>query len=100
MPMAKTIDRLELTAAKMRAREKRDRNKIESVVPPEFRRVSTVLNQALTQTSGAGNGDKKPPEKKIQTGEFDDQYTCPSCGAELVRFESCYRCKKCGWTKC
>lgn len=30
---------------------------------------------------------------------FDD-YHCPMCGGELTRWEGCYRCKKCGWSKC
>ena len=29
-----------------------------------------------------------------------DEYLCPMCGGELTRWEGCYRCKKCGWSKC
>ena len=29
-----------------------------------------------------------------------DEHKCPICGGELTRWESCYRCKKCGWSKC
>lgn len=25
---------------------------------------------------------------------------CPFCAGEMIRFEGCYRCKKCGWSKC
>ncbi|MBQ3646499.1 MAG: hypothetical protein IJP96_10285 [Synergistaceae bacterium] len=35
-----------------------------------------------------------PPEKNIQSD------ICPECGGKLERWESCYRCKKCGWSKC
>lgn len=29
-----------------------------------------------------------------------DEHHCPLCGGELTRWEGCYRCKKCGWSKC
>ena len=29
-----------------------------------------------------------------------DEYHCPVCDGELTRWEGCYRCKKCGWSKC
>ena len=29
-----------------------------------------------------------------------DEHHCPMCGGELTRWEGCYRCKKCGWSKC
>ena len=32
--------------------------------------------------------------------EFDGIH-CLDCGStDLVRWESCYRCRKCGWSKC
>ena len=30
---------------------------------------------------------------------FDENH-CPYCGGDLMRFEGCYRCKKCGWSRC
>lgn len=32
--------------------------------------------------------------------EHFGEHSCPMCGGELVRYEGCYRCKKCGWSKC
>ena len=29
-----------------------------------------------------------------------DEHHCSLCGGELTRWEGCYRCKKCGWSKC
>lgn len=29
-----------------------------------------------------------------------DEHHCLLCGGELTRWEGCYRCKKCGWSKC
>ncbi len=30
---------------------------------------------------------------------FDENH-CPYCDGDLMRFEGCYRCKKCGWSRC
>lgn len=30
---------------------------------------------------------------------FDENH-CPYCGGDLMRFEGCYCCKKCGWSRC
>ena len=32
--------------------------------------------------------------------QLQEENTCPICGCELVRYEGCYRCKKCGWSRC
>ena len=40
-----------------------------------------------------------PGVKDYPEPVFDD-YHCPLCGGELTRWEGCYRCKKCGWSKC
>ena len=72
MPKAKTLDRLELTRRKMAFREMA---KHAHEVPPALGVIEHL-------------------EKS-----FDENH-CPYCGGELMRYEGCYRCKKCGWSKC
>ena len=67
---ANTLNRLELTRRKMAFRE--------------------MMKHAHEVPCAAGV-EELPP---------DDEHTCPVCGGELVRYEGCYRCKKCGWSKC
>ena len=40
------------------------------------------------------------PEVEDDEEEHVDENLCPYCGIELARYESCYRCNKCGWSKC
>ena len=40
-----------------------------------------------------------PGAEEHQEPLLDDEHSCPICGGELVRYEGCYRCKKCGWSK-
>ena len=72
MTKAQTLDRIELTKRKMAFRE--------------------AIKHA--DDIPAYPGAEEHPEPQIQ-GNF-----CPFCGGELIRFECCYRCKKCGWSKC
>ncbi len=70
MTKAKTLDRLELTRRSMAARE------------------------ALRHGHGI------IAEVEDDEEEYADENLCPYCGIELVRYESCCRCRKCGWSKC
>ena len=73
MTKAKPIDRVELTRRKMAFRE--------------------MMKHA--HDVPAAPGAEEHPDPVIL-----DPYHCPVCGGELTRFEGCYRCKKCGWSKC
>ncbi|MBR6901578.1 MAG: hypothetical protein IKN30_05905 [Synergistaceae bacterium] len=75
MPKAKTLDRLELTRQKMQARE-----------DLEAKRKSPFL--------------KMVAEMIQEHPELHNDFMCPICGGSLVRYEGCYRCKKCGWSRC
>ena len=44
--------------------------------------------------------ENSPFLKMREELQLDGEHTCPMCGGELVRYEGCYRCKKCGWSKC
>ena len=44
--------------------------------------------------------ENSPFLKMREELQLDDEHTCPVCGGELVRYEGCYRCKNCGWSKC
>lgn len=79
MPKAKQLDRLELTRKKMQAREKFLTDKKTKAESPFIK----MRNELLAENP-----------------ELDDFHTCPSCGGQLIRWEGCYRCKKCGWSKC
>ena len=71
MTKAKTLDRLEMTRRKMAFREAmKHTNEVPAVPGAE------------------------------ETQENFNEHSCPLCGGELMRFEGCYRCKKCGWSKC
>ncbi|MBR0094246.1 MAG: hypothetical protein IJP91_03110 [Synergistaceae bacterium] len=41
-----------------------------------------------------------PGVEEVDEKLLDDEHHCPYCGGELVRYEGCFRCKKCGWSKC
>lgn len=41
-----------------------------------------------------------PGAEEVNEKILDDENHCPYCGGELVRFEGCYRCKNCGYSKC
>ena len=73
MTKAKTLDRLELTRRKMAFRE--------------------AMKHADEVPAYPGAEENQEPL-------LDDEHSCPVCGGELVRYEGCYRCKKCGWSKC
>ena len=73
MPKAKTLDRVELTRRKMAFKE--------------------MMKHA--HEVPAAPGVEEVDEKLL-----DDEHHCPYCGGELVRYEGCFRCKKCGWSKC
>ena len=73
MTKAKTLDRLELTRRKMAFRE---------------------------AMKHADEVPAYPGAEEHQEPLLDDEHSCPVCGGELVRYEGCYRCKKCGWSKC
>jgi len=100
MPKAKTLDRLELTRKKMEAREAQRRGHgLVCEVTPE--NLEQVQEQVLGYTK------ENSPFLKMVEGmrrehpeEFEDDHICPVCGGEVVPYEGCYRCKKCGWSKC
>ena len=70
MPKAKSIDRLELTRRKMAFRE--------------------AMKHAHEVPAFPGAEEHLEDEANI----------CPVCGGEVIRWEGCYRCKNCGWSKC
>lgn len=71
MAKAKPIDRLEWTRRKMAFRE--------------------MIKHANEVPAALGAEEHQ---------EHFNEQSCPMCGGELVRYEGCYRCKKCGWSKC
>ena len=81
MTKAKPLDRIALTRAKMEARE-RMKTEAHAVIPKGYTKENSPFLQMV-------NGMK-----------IDEAHTCPICGGELVRYEGCYRCKQCGWSKC
>ena len=44
--------------------------------------------------------ENSPFLKMREELQLNGEHTCPMCGGVLVRYEGCYRCKKCGWSKC
>ena len=88
MPKAKTLDRLELTRQKMQAREQFKAN-AQTVIPANYTKENSPFLKLVEEIK------KENPELAK-----DDAYTCPLCGGELTRYEGCYRCKKCGWSRC
>ena len=72
MGKAKPLDRVEMTRRKMAFREMMKHAHEVPAAPGVNKNLETVF----------------------------DEYHCPLCGGDLVRYEGCYRCKKCGWSKC
>ena len=72
MAKAKPLDRVEMTRRKMAFRE--------------------MMKHA--HEVPAAPGVEANPEPVF------DEHHCPLYGGDLVRYEGCYRCKKCGWSKC
>ena len=74
MPKAKTIDRVALT----------------------------LKNSPLLQRSKENSPFIKMRNEYMREHpeEFQNEHICPVCGGEVVPYECCYRCKKCGWSKC
>ena len=81
MTKAKPLDRLELTRKKMQMREEAKEQKYTRENSPFLKMREEMI--------------KENPELY-----YDEAHTCPVCSGELVRYEGCYRCKKCGWSKC
>ena len=91
MPKAKTLDRVELTRKKMAAaQERREQIKANSVsvIPQKYTKENSPFMKMREEML------REHPELR------DEAHTCPVCSGELVRYEGCYRCKKCGWSKC
>ena len=84
---AKTLNRIELTKQKMQARERIKAN-AHAVIPEQYTKENSPFLKMREEMR------REHPE------EFQDENSCPVCGGELVRYEGCYRCKKCGWSKC
>ena len=76
---AQTIDRIELTRRKMAFKE--------------------AVKHAAEVPAYPGAEEHTEPQFHSEKCSFNDNI-CPFCGGELIRFEGCYRCKKCGWNKC
>ncbi|MBR1487192.1 MAG: hypothetical protein IJ597_08070 [Synergistaceae bacterium] len=98
MTKAKSLDRLELTHQKMQARERIKAN-AQVVRPREF------MPPEIPETDEEAKANSpfvKMREELIREHPelLDEEHSCPVCGGELVRYEGCYRCKKCGWSKC
>ena len=88
MPKAKTIDRLELTRKKMEAARQFKAN-AQVAIPPEYTKENSPFIKMRDEYMREHSEEFK-----------DENHICPLCGGELVRYEGCYRCKKCGWSKC
>ena len=89
MSKAKTIDRIEFTRQKMQAARKRIKANAQVVIPEKYTKENSPFMKMREELM------RENPE------EFQDEaHTCPICNGELVRYEGCYRCKKCGWSKC
>ena len=86
MPKAKTLDRIELTRQKMQTRERMKAN-AQTVIPPEYTKENSPFLKMVA-------------EMKQENPELHNDFSCPICGGELTRYEGCYRCKKCGWSRC
>ena len=99
MPKSKTIDRLELTRQKMAAREAQRRGH-GLVCEVTAENLEQVQKEVLGYTKETSPFLKMVNEIKKENSELDEAHKCPVCGGELVRYEGCYRCKKCGWSKC
>ena len=100
MPKAKTIDRIELTKRKMAAREAmRQGHGLMCEVTAE--NLEQVKKEVLGYSKENSPFLKMREEMLREHPELrDEARTCPVCNGELVRYEGCYRCKKCGWSKC
>jgi len=86
MPKAKSLDRIELTKKKMQAREAFVSGLITKEDLEKKKNSSFLMIVAEMK--------QEHPE------EAHNDFVCPNCGGEMIRSESCYRCKKCGWAKC
>ncbi len=89
MPKAKTIDRVELTKKKMAARERMKAN-AQTVRPPEYTKENSRFLKMVAEMK----------QEHPELAALDDEHTCPVCGGEVIPYEGCYRCKKCGWARC
>ena len=90
MTKAKSLNRLELTRQKMAAREamKHGHGIMAEVTEDNVK----AWQEYFSDTPAAPGAEEHQ--------EHFDEHSCPMCGGELVRHEGCYRCKKCGWSKC
>ena len=70
----------------------------------EERLAMTQKHSGLLQLQEVRDGKNLPPAypgaEEVNEKILDDENHCPYCGGELVRYEGCFRCKKCGWSKC
>ena len=76
------------------------------VKPLDRVKFSELLRQGMTEKEAfhelmkhADEVPAAPGAEEHQEPVFDEHH-CPLCGGELVRYESCYRCKRCRWSKC
>ena len=62
----------------------------------EMTRRKMAFKESMKHAHGvpAVHGALEHPEPAF------DEHHCPLCGGELTRWEGCYRCKECGWSKC
>ena len=81
MPKAKSLDRIELTKKK-------------------FGFVTGLVTKEDLEKKKNSPFLMMVAEMKQENPELHNDYSCPMCGGELVRYEGCYRCKKCSWSKC
>ena len=88
MPKAKTIDRIEFTRQRMQAARARIKANAQVVIPEKYTKENSPFLKMREQMLAEN------PEL------LDEEHSCPVCGGELVRYEGCYRCKKCGWSRC
>ena len=72
------------------------------VLTHEERLAMTQKNSGFLQKER--DGKDLPPVhqgvEEVNEKVLDNKNCCPDCGGELVRFESCYRCPNCGYSKC
>ena len=87
MPKAQIIDRVALTKQKMKAGERIKAN-AQTVLPEKYTKETSPFLKMRAEMKG------ESPELQ------GNAQKCPTCGAQMKRWESCLRCEKCGTSLC
>lgn len=70
MPKAKTIDRIEFTKNRLQG----IKSNAQTAIPAEYTKENSRFLKMREQL------------KQENPSEFQDEYVCPSCGGEMVRY--------------